>query len=407
MKNSVLFISIMMFVSLFMCTRDFSVIPGENMDRELTLLEKELSTSSSEFGFEIFKEVFTAQLDSNIFISPLSISLALGMTFNGAEGETETAMRTTLGYGNLTDEQINKNYASLVHLLTNRDEHVQMDIANSIWIREGFPVQEDFIDVNKKYFYAEVDNLNFSSSEAVEIINNWVFQNTNGKIEKIVNKIDPLVVMYLINAIYFKAFWQYPFDPEQTSENWFIKQNGDSVLCPFMQQDGNFQYLETEQFRAVDLAYGQGNFSMSLLMPNSGYKISDIITGLDRNEWNTLVDQFSPVTMILKIPKFTLEYKINLNEVLKSLGMGIAFDEFRADFSDINPDYQLYISNVLHKSFIQVDEKGTEAAAVTSVEVSLTSVPMTVSFNRPFLFVIRERESNTVLFMGVLHEPEL
>lgn len=406
MKNSVVFISIMIFVSLFMCTRDFSVIPGKNVERELTLLEKELGTSSSEFGFEIFKEIFTAQPDSDIFISPLSISLALGMTFNGAEAETETAMRTALGYGDLTDEQINKNYASLIHLLTNRDENVQMDIANSIWIRQGFPVLQNFIDINKNYFYAQVDNLDFSSPEAVETINNWVSQNTNGRIDKIVNKIDPLVVMYLINAIYFKAFWQYPFDPEQTSEDWFFKQNGDSILTPFMQQNQEIQYLSTDQFEAVDLAYGKGDFSMSLVMPKTGYTISDLISSLDKVEWDSIVEQFSTVSLMVELPKFTLEYNITLNEVLKSLGMEVAFDQNRADFSDINPDFPLYISNVLHKSFIQVDEKGTEAAAATSVEISLTCVPMIVSFNHPFLFVIRERESNTVLFMGVLQEPE-
>ena len=406
MKSSVVFISIIIFLILFMCTRDFSVFPEGNIDRELTSLEKELTSSSSEFGFQVFRKILQDQPDSNLFISPLSISMALGMTYNGAEGETENAMRTTLGYGDLSDEQINTNYASLINLLINRDDKVQMDIANSIWIREGFPVQQDFIDLNKKYFNARVDNMNFSSSEAVEIINNWVSQNTNGKIEKIINKIDPLVVMYLINAIYFKAFWQYPFDTEQTSEGWFTKKNGDSVLCAFMQQENSFQYLETDKFQSVDLAYGEGSFSMSLLLPKSGYTVADIISDLNKNEWDTLTDQFSPVTVIIKMPKFTLEYNITLNEVLKSLGMGIAFDEINADFSDINPDYQLYISNVLHKSFIQVDEKGTEAAAVTSVEISFTSVPMTVSFNRPFLFIIRERSSNTILFMGVLQEPE-
>ncbi len=405
MKQSVVFMSIMIFVSLFMCTRDFSMFPHGDTDRELTSLEKQLSSSSSEFGFQVFRKILQEQPDSNLFISPLSISMALGMTCNGAEGETKNAMRNTLGYGDLTDEEINTNYASLINLLTNRDDKVQMDIANSIWIRDGFPVQQDFIDINKKYFYAQVDNLNFSSSEAVEIINNWVSQNTNGKIEKIVDKIDPLTVMYLINAVYFKAFWQYPFDTEQTSEDWFTKQNGDSVFCAFMQQENSFQYIETDQFQAVDLAYGEGSFSMSLLLPKSGYTVADIISDLNRNEWDTLTDQYSPVTVILKIPKFTLEYNITLNEVLKSLGMGIAFDEINADFSGINPEYQLYISNVLHKSFIQVDEKGTEAAAATSVEVSLTSIPRTVSFNRPFLFIIRERSSNTVLFMGVIQEP--
>jgi len=405
MKKFVVFMLIVIIVSLTMCTRDFSMFPDGQTDRELTSLEKELSSSSSEFGFQMFRKILQDQPDSSIFISPLSISMALGMTYNGAEGETENAMRTVLGYENLTDEQINANYASLIHLLTNRDENVQMTIANSIWIREGFPVQQDFIDLNKKYFNARVDNLDFSSSEAVEIINNWVSQNTNNNIEKIINKIDPLVVMYLINAIYFKAFWQYPFDTEKTSEGWFFKQNGDSVLCAFMQQENSFQYVGTDQFQAVDLTYGQGSFSMSLLLPKSGYTVTDIISDLNKNEWDTLADQFSPVTMILKIPKFTLEYNITLNEVLKSLGMDTAFDEINADFSGINPDYQLYISNVLHKSFIQVDEEGTEAAAATSVEVSLTSVPRTVSFNHPFIFIIRERSSNTILFMGVMQEP--
>ncbi len=406
MRNKSLFLILIFIVfSLIKCTRDFSVIPDKNINRDLKPIEKVLSSSSSEFGFNVFKEIVHDQPDSNIFISPLSISMALGMTYNGAEGETEEAMRTTLGYGDLTDEQINKNYASLIHLLSNQDETVRMDIANSIWIREGFQVQDEFIDVNEKYFYAKVTNLDFFSPDAVGIINHWVSENTNGKIEKIVTEIDPQVVMFLINAIYFKADWQHTFDPEQTSEDWFVKQNGDSIVCNFMHQNKEFEYFSTDQFLAVDLPYGKGDFSMTLLMPKSGQSMNNFISNLDRAEWDTMVEQFSPVNFILQIPKFTLQYKITLNDVLKSLGMGIAFDENQADFSDINPDQQLFISNVLHKSFIKIDEEGTEAAAATSVEVSLTSVPMTISFNRPFLFVIRERESNTVLFVGKLAEP--
>ncbi len=405
MKKSVLFLFTLISFILSGCTRNFSVIPDKNIDRELKPLEKELAYSSSEFGFTVFKKIAQQSPDSNIFISPLSISLALGMTYNGAAGETKNAMRSTLGFENLTDNQINANYASLISLLRNKDTKVIMDIANSIWIREGFPVQPEFMDVNKKYFYARVANLDFSLPEAAETINSWVSDNTNGKIDKIVQDIDPQVVMYLINAVYFKAFWQYPFDPEQTAENWFIKQNGDSVLCSFMHQDRQVQYLETDQIVAVDLPYGSGYFSMSFLMPKSGYSVVDLISALDQNEWDRLVTGFSTVQMTVTIPKFTLEYKITLNEILKSLGMEIAFDADRADFSPINPDYQLFISNVLHKSFIKIDEEGTEAAAATSVEISLTSVPMTLRFNRPFVFVIRERKSNTVLFIGIFQEP--
>lgn len=388
-----------------MCTGDFSLVPGMNIKRDLTSVEKELSASAGEFGFKIFKKITAQQPDSNIFISPLSISMALGMTYNGAEGETEEAMRNTLGFGDLTNDQINTNYFSLIHLLTNMDTKVNMNIANSIWIRQGFPVEEEFINQNKKYFQARVSNLDFSSMEAADTINDWVYQNTNGKIEKMVGSIDPLTVMYLINAIYFKAYWQKQFDPEQTTEDWFVKQNGDSSRCSLMQQQSSFQYLKTNQFQAVDLPYGDGDFSMTILMPNLEVNLNELISDISKDQWVDLMDQFHPADIMFMFPKFTLRYEIKLKEILKSLGMAVAFDCDKADFSDINPDYQLFISKVLHKSFIKVDEEGTEAAAATSVEISLTCLPLTVKFNRPFLFVIRERKSNTVIFIGKLTDP--
>jgi len=392
------------------CTKN-NVGPDIQPVRELTTSEIKLTEADNLFGLKLFKEIVSTEPDKNIFISPLSVSMALGMTYNGANNETRTAMHQTLEYGELNQEDINSSYQSLIQLLQNLDPKVQFNIANSIWYREGFSVLPDFLTLNQTYFDAVVQALNFSDNAAVTTINNWVSSKTNSKIKKIVDEpIDANTVMFLINAIYFKGTWTYEFDKAYTTSQNFYQDPLAPVQCKLMTHTATHRYFSNEQMQAIDLTYGDEKFSMTVLLPNADADIDEFIAQMDNETWNTWMQEFSPTEVALYLPKFRIEYGIEMNYVLSALGMEIAFDPGLADFSNINPDEQLFINKVKHKTFVDVDEEGTEAAAVTSVEIALTAMPdspVVMRIDRPFVFVIRESHSGTILFIGKIVEPKV
>jgi serine protease inhibitor len=397
-------------VILLHCIGHFSIAPQQNSVRELTTLEKQLTTSNNAFGINLFKEIVRTAEQENIFISPLSVAMALGMTLNGAVGDTYEAMKTTLGFAGMTDEQINQSFKDLIALLTGLDPLVQFDIANSIWIRQGFDVLQEFIDTNQDFFDALVQNLDFSSPQATDIINAWVSDNTQGKIEEIVQPpINPLTVMFLINAIYFKATWTVEFDPSKTIDDIFTKPDGSALPIKMMRMRDVLSYFETADFQAVDLPYGENKFSMTVILPKAGRTVDELIREITPETVAAWASSFNKQDVLLHLPKFKLEYDKKLNDVLTALGMGVAFEAGQADFTRINPNFDLFISNVKHKTFVDVDEEGTEAAAATVVEITLTSAGDNPEFlmicNRPFLFLIREHNSNTILFIGKIVAP--
>jgi serpin B len=372
----------------------------------LTSAEKELVGSSNTFGFKFFKEIVEQEADGNIFVSPLSVSMALGMTLNGANGETRDSMAEALEFSGMSMEEINDSYRSLIDLLGSLDEKVRFQIANSIWPRLGFPVEEEFIDVNESHFDAEVRELDFDDPESVDIINGWVNSNTNGKIEEILTDIPPEIVMLLINAIYFKGDWTAKFDPDNTHDAPFYLSDGTTTGCKMMEQENTVRFFATEDFSAIELPYGDGDFSMVILLPNQGVELDAVIGSFSDENWNAWIASSYEADLMLKIPKFEMKYEINLNDVLKALGMSIAFDRYLADFTGINRDGNLYIDFVKHKTYVRVDEEGTEAAAVTVVGIGVTGGPPTTFIvNRPFAFVIRESHSGTLLFMGKIVKP--
>ena len=392
----------------FMQCSDSSINPDVGIIRDLTSSEVKLKESSNQFGMKLFRKIVENEQNKNIFISPLSVSMALGMTYNGADSTTLEAMHETLEYGDLNINEVNESYQSLIKLLTELDPKVIFDIANSIWYREGFSVENDFLNINQTYFNAVVRALDFNSDDAADIINAWVDENTKGKIKEIVGKpIDPLTVMFLINAIYFKGTWTYEFDEENTRDDTFFLPDGSEKECKMMSHKNDHNYFENEQFQAIDLPYGNAEFSMTIFLPKPGINIDSLIAQFSNDSWNSWISSFSSQEVNLYLPKFKMEYEISLNNVLCALGMSIAFDPGRADFTKINSDGNLYISNVKHKTFVKVNEEGTEAAAVTSVEITLTSIgsSITMHINRPFVFAIRENHSGTILFIGKIVEP--
>ncbi|MGB1206604.1 MAG: serpin family protein [Chitinophagales bacterium] len=364
------------------------------------------------FGFNALKKINETEADENIFISPLSISLAFGMAYNGADGTTQEAMQEALELNGMSLEQVNNGYKGLMNRLSQLDEAVQFDIANSIWYDEGFAamIHDTFLDNCSEYYSSETNALNFHEPTSKDIINAWVNDNTNGKIPTILDSISPDEVMFLINAIYFKGDWKYTFDEENTTLSTFYGEDGTTSQYERMMMETSLPYFQNDLFQAVDLAYGEEDmYSMSVFLPKDNVSVHDIVNALDGDAWAAWTDGFSMNEVTFMMPKFKLEYEKTLNQTLTDLGMGIAFTG-GADFSNI-ADANLYITKVKHKTFIEIDELGTEAAAVTSIGIGITSVnpntPPTVNLNKPYFFVIREKQSNAILFMGKMMQPPM
>ncbi|MEA1881142.1 MAG: serpin family protein [Candidatus Marinimicrobia bacterium] len=369
--------------------------------RDLTAAEKSLVSSDNAFGLNVFKALSNADPDSNLFISPLSISMALGMTLNGAADSTYKAMKNTLKLAGLTETEINESYQSLIKLLIEMDPKVVFKIANSIWYKEGLPVYEEFIQTNKTYFDAEVAALDFSDPKAVARINDWVSENTNELIKKIIEEIPADMVMYLINAIYFKGDWRFQFDLKNTKNGTFYNDVGSESIMPMMTQKLSVPLLRNSETTIVDLPYGDSLFTMTIFLPSG--VIDQFVADLSTQKISEWIAQLHSTKLDLTMPSFELEYEKKLNEILSDLGMEIAFNSESADFSRIMPldrSGNLFISEVKHKTYIKVDEKGTEAAAVTSVGIGTTSVPPRIVIDRPFVLAIRENHSGTILFLG-------
>jgi serine protease inhibitor len=397
-------------ILLMQCSKH-STSSDDEVSGELTLAQKHLIESDNKFGLKLFREIVKEEKDSNVFISPLSVSMALGMTYNGANGETQQAMQKVLELSGLTLQEVNESYKNLIELLTGLDPKVKFQIANSIWFRQDKEPEKEFVDLCQKYFDALVRAMDFADPNAAGIINAWVKENTNGKIEEIVDDpIDPFIVMFLINAIYFKGAWTYQFDEDSTKDTLFYLPDGTSRPCKMMGQRSFYKYFSNDVFQAVDLPYADGDFSMTIFLPTLGTDIDSLIAKFYEENLNDWLSHFSSDSGDIFIPKFKLEWELLLNNVLKTMGMGIAFSP-AADFTKMYGDGGVWIDKVKHKTFVEVDEEGTEAAAVTSVEMRETSLPYPSGFrmrvDRPFIFMIRENKSQTILFIGKIVEPTL
>jgi serpin B len=406
-EKKVLLLSLLCCTTAVMfCSND----PVSSNILELTTLEKKLVASDNRFGLTLFKTVAAGEHGKNVFISPLSISMALGMTLNGAAGGTRDAMAATLELSDLSSQEINQSYLSLIEGLSQLDPKVVFEIANSIWYRNGYTFKDDFLQTNTSYFKAVVESLNFNSPAAVQTINNWVADKTHERIDKIVETINPEIVMFLINAIYFKGSWTTEFDKNQTHDTRFHSAPDNSIPVKMMRRTDKFDYFETEQMQAIELPYGDAGFSMLVILPGEGIDIDSMVQDLDETSWQQWHSNLSSEKVSLFLPKFKLEYEKSLRSVLTDMGMGVAFKPNEADFSNMYAGAQdLYISEVKHKTFVQVDEEGTEAAAVTSVEIGVTSAPVdeiVMRVDRPFIFSIRENQSGMILFIGKVTRPQ-
>ncbi|MEE9466261.1 MAG: serpin family protein [Candidatus Neomarinimicrobiota bacterium] len=380
------------------------------LPRQLTSEEIQLAQSSDRFGLKLLREIVFQEPDRNIFISPLSVSMALGMTANGAADSTLAAIRAVLELDDLSEEESNGAYQSLIELLTNADPEVQFDIANSIWTKTGWEFEADFLQRCRDYFEAAVRSEDFYDPATVDLINGWIEDQTNGLITDMLDLIPDLAVMYLINAVYFKGTWTYEFDPEETVDDQFTSSDGSTLPVRMMNQEADLLYTWNEKFQAVDLPYGDGLFRMTVLLPHEGWHVDSLVASLTTESWAGWLSGMDTAGIALELPRFKLGYKLKMNDVLKAMGMAVAFDSMNANFSRMHATAQLFISRVLHQTFVQVDEEGTEAAAATIVEIldecaGCGGGPLTFRVDRPFVFIMRESTSGVLMFMGKIVEP--
>lgn len=405
-------------LSITACSNNKDLYPLSNKTIEATTgnITLDIVRSNNAFGFDLYKNLINTEEDSvNTFISPASIFLALSMTYNGADHSTRDAMAQVLHIKDIDLETLNQENKNLKNILLHADEQITLHIANSIWMEKGFNFKEDFIKRNKDFYQAEVQSLPFSDPKTTKIINDWVNKNTKGKISKIIDdNMNPLTVMFLINAIYFDGKWTNEFKIAQTYEADFTDHKGLKSKCDMMVDSRDFQYLKGDTFQAVTLPYGNRRANMYVFLPNEELTLSDFYEGLSIENWNQWMESFGKQKGLVGLPKVKLEYEKSLNDILKELGMKLAFDSRQADFGlmydkDSSGD-NIYIDNILHKTFLEIDEKGTKAAAITSVEMTTTSAAIeegekfTMIMDRPFFFVIRDDITGTILFMGSINE---
>ncbi len=400
-------VSVAAILSVAACEKSTDNVGGNKIPVDKST--EELVKYDNEFGIDLFKKIIDYQdPDSNVMISPISAALALAMTYNGADNDTKTAMELSLRKEGFTTEEINKMYKDLIAALVSVDPDVTLNIANSIWYRNTFAVEQDFINTNQEFYDAEVQDLDFGDPSARDIINEWVEEKTNDKIKDIIKEISPATVMFLINAIYFNGTWTYEFDKDYTSDNDFYLSGGGVIQVPTMHLTADIMYAENNLFSAAELFYGDGNYSMVILLPNNGKTVYDIINEFTVDTWDEWTAGFSEAKVSVGLPRFKFEFGDSLNKPLTDMGMGVAFDPDEADFSKINPTQQIFISMVKQQAYIDVNEEGTESAAVTVVEMELTAVPGDLIYftvNRPFLFVIKEKDTNSIIFIGRVMKP--
>lgn len=371
-------------------------------------VEPRLPAAHTRFGFKLFSQL-QQDPSQNLSISPSSIAIALSMLYNGATGNTQQALAAALELEDMSLDDLNQANAALETALENADPKVTLAIANSLWGKTGFAFKPDFLQRSQTFYGAEITNLDFASPDAPAQINAWVSQNTAGKIPQIIDQIDPAQVLFLVNAVYFKGNWTASFNPDETREQAFQLADGSTKQQPTMQQQGNYGYYETDQFQAVSLPYGNRRFSMYIFLPRPESSLVTFQQTLTAENWQTWVSQFSRRQGFIQLPKFKIEYETSLNQALQALGMEVAFAAGQAEFANLS-DRETFISDVKHKTFIDVNETGTEAAAATSVGISVTSLdpnpPFQMRVDRPFFYAIRDHQTGSLLFMGSVVNPQ-
>jgi serine protease inhibitor len=374
--------------------------------------QQKLAAANNGFAFKLLKQLAKEQPAASIFISPYSASTVLQMVGNGTAGRTKAEMQQILGTTGLSSAAVNGANKDIAQSLNSGNTNVILTTANAIWYRQGAPVKPEFIACNQQFFGATVDGLNFQDPHSVDVINAWANEKTHGKISRIADgMIDPKYTqLFLANAVYFKGKWAEPFDAKDTKDWPFHLRGGSQKSVPMMTQTKTFTYRRGAGYQAVRLPYQGENLAMYVFLPDANSSPEKLLDIMNGDTWQRVTKPgFSEKEGTLVLPKFKLEYSVELKQPLQALGMKTAFDPLGANFSGIAP--QLFISAARQKTFVEVKEEGTEAAAVTGIAMQAGGMmmpppnPFQMIVDRPFLFLIEDSQTGTILFMGVMFDP--
>lgn len=369
-----------------------------------------IASSNNKFAFELLSILSEEQ--ENAFISPTSIFMALSMAYNGADGVTKDEMAKVLHVEQTNESELNEEMALLMEkLYLNLSDDIQIKIGNSIWLNENFHFQHDFANNTERYYHAKTKEIDMLNAKSVRQMNDWVKKSTDGKISEIIKEpLNPNTVAIILNAIYFKGNWKNKFDESNTKNNDFYLIDGTTKKTPFMELDGKIAYFENEYFQFASLPYSDEKISMNIVLPKEDVSLEQVEETLTSENWQQWKSSLSKREGAIFLPKFQVEYEVELNETLQRLGMITAFDE-KAKFKNmIEEEVPVWISQVMHKSYLEVNEEGTEAAAATSVEMETTSAPIgkpfSMNVNRPFFTIITDDDTGTILFIGYISNPK-
>ena len=382
-------------------------------------VSEDIVNANNALGMKLFSKLASEEAGKNMMISPLSISIAMAMVTNGATDENLDEMKDVLGFGEMELGSVNEQFMQLIASLVEADKDLALEIANSVWMDDVFApdVKQDFIDILTEFYDAAFFTEDFQDEATAGKINSWVSEKTHGKIEKVIEQIGPNAVMYLINAIYFKAAWTTSFDKENTYEGTFMLSDGSEGKADYMgfsydQEVPDFYSYSSEWgdengYSVVRLPYGRGVFAFYGIVPNydNQTNIDDFIAKIAENGFDSYISQLKERSFTVQLPKFKFAYEKSLVKVFQSLGMEKAFVD-GALMNIASEPHAPFISDIYHKTFIDVNEEGTEAAAVTVVEVGENAMPTGFFATRPFVFVIRDDRTGSILFIGKVENPK-
>lgn len=367
-------------------------------------LNKEIARKGNLFAFNFMQQVLAQDsLSPQVVVSPTSCAMALSMLLNGAEGDSYEEIAKALSLEGFSNEQINSYNRMMLKVLAQKDDRILLQIANSVWAADDFSYKCSFKRRLKRYYKVSPYRVDMSSMQTPDIINQWCSDATNGLVDKIIDSTDPSVLMILINAIYFKGDWAVPFEKASSYEAPFYGQFSTSELT-FMNAYRDVPYYACDEFRMIELDYSDPNYCMTMILPEEGVEIGEFLSQFSVEEFNQGIASMGNKKTYITIPRVDCEYEIGLNNVLQNMGMVLPFTS-AADLSRIADD-SMFVSSVIQKCALKVNEEGSEAAAVTAITIMKTSLspqePPRFIANRPYLSVIREKSTGTILFMGVM-----
>lgn len=368
----------------------------------LTTRSADFASKGNAFAFNYIDRVNDA-VEGDFFISPLSMQFLLGMVLNGAREQTADEICSVLGYGKGEIDAVNDYSLSMLKQLPDLDKRTNLTIANAIFVNKKYSLLNSYKTDVGKYYEAEVENLDFSNnSSSTKAINKWCSDHTKGLVPEIIDQVDPRILSYLLNAMYFKSQWKEKFPKGSTSKETFTDERGEKTTVQMMKNEKRFAYQDDDVIRAVCLPYGNGAYSMTVILPADGKTLSDVTDYLEMKTWEDFQRRMVMCVVDLKLPKFETKFEINLNDILSAMGMPSAFDAGKADFKAMS-DAAICMSVVKQKAAIKVDEEGTEAAVVSMSGMAMAAFPgdhIVFHADRPFLYLITESSTGAILFAG-------